>query len=154
MQITPYHPSIRESFADLLTAYFEELDAGIPESIVRGSIMDLLDRLTRQHIIHMAAATQDSRIIGFVICQIDSEHSDWCKRPGWGCIRECCVKPGYRGSGIGRRLAAWAEQILKSRGATEVYLTADTAQGFWLACGYSNTHEICSNDLEIMTKKL
>lgn len=152
MLILTYTPSIRQTFGNMLVEYFTELEAGIPEDTIRGRLLDMFETLFALEHVHGAVAIKGRRMIGFVIYQIDSEQSDWCKRPGWGCIREFYIRPEFRNRGCGQRLAAFAERKLRKLGARQIYLTADTAKIFWEHCGYSNTHEICSNDLEIFTK--
>ena len=42
--------------------------------------------------------------------------------------------------------------ILRALGAEHLNLTSDDAAAFWERCGFSNSHELCSNELEILTK--
>ena len=151
MTIVPYEKTIRPQFTALLVDYFRELDDSLPEHFIRGKLLDLLLRQQEAGILHIAVAMEDTPI-GFSLFQIDVPESDWCKCPGWGCIREFYIAPAYRRRGYGKALADFSESQLHRLGAKKLYLTADTASGFWAQCGYGNTHEICSNDLEIFTK--
>lgn len=152
MTICPYTPLHRKSFETMLVDYFTELSAGIPEETIRTRILDLFLDLESRGIIHIAMALENSSPIGFSVYQIDSPQSDWCKRPGWGSIREFYIQPPHRSKGLGTQLAAWTEDQLRRLGAQSLYLTADDAIPFWEHCGFSNTHEFCSNELEILTK--
>lgn len=154
MTILRYDTLLRAKFAGLLTEYFEELNAQLPHDIILERILPMFEIQDHQRIGTIVLALHRGKPMGFAIYQIDSPRSDWCKYPGWGCIREFYIRPEFRHKGFGRRLAAYAESHLKKLGATDVYLTADSAVNFWEHCGYSNTHEICSNDLEILTKIL
>ena len=152
MTIIPYEKPLRDPFHKLLSDYFTELDSGIPENIIREELTPLIERQLDSLVIHTALCEENSILVGFVIYQIDSEKSDWCKRPGWGFIREFYIAPGFRHRGYGAAMATYAEEHLKQLGSSGLYLTSDTAVDFWVKCGYRNTHEICSNDLEIFTK--
>lgn len=151
MNIITYDQIIQSSFTSMLIAYFNELESGIPEHIIRGKLLDLILELHKKNVLHIAIAIDDVPI-GFAIYQIDSPESDWCKKEGWGCIREFFIVKEHRRKGFGTALAAYCERHLRLLGAEQLYLTADDAIPFWKHCGYHNTDKICSNDLEIMTK--
>lgn len=152
MTIIQFDKNSRTLLGDMLVAYFNELSGDIPKHFVRGKLLDLFEDMCSRQIIHISIAFLDDLPIGFSIYQIDSELSDWCKRPNWGCIREFYISPTYRRKGYGSMLAIHAEGHLYALGAEHIYLTADDAVSFWEHCGYRNTHELCTNDLEIMTK--
>lgn len=152
MTIIPYTSQENHAFTDLMVGYFAELDSGIPEEIIRGKLSDLIDRQCMDKTIHAAVAVADGKPVGFSIYQIDMPQSDWCKRPGWGFIREFYVIPERRCVGIGKTLAYYTERSLHSLGAEKLYLTADNAISFWQKCGWRLTEEICSNELNILEK--
>lgn len=151
MVICDYHPGLKPEFSNLLAEYFRELDDTLPESVVRGAIETLILDEWSRNILHIAVAV-DGAPMGFSIYQIDTPDSDWCKRPGWGCIREFYIRPQDRRQGCGTQLAAYCEQNLYKLGAAQLYLTADDAISFWTHCGYRPSGETGSNDLEILTK--
>lgn len=152
MTIIPYTSQEKHTLADLMVGYFAELDSGIPEEIIRGKLSDLIDRQCMDETIHVAVAVENDKPIGFSVYQIDTPESDWCKRPGWGFIREFYVIPERRRIGLGTTLAQYTEGSLHSLGATKLYLTADNAISFWQKCGWKLTDEICSNELNILEK--
>ena len=152
MTIIPYEQTHRQILSSLLTDYFTELGSDIPEQIIHGKLMDLIERQCRAGIIHTVIAVTEDLPIGFSIFQIDSTESDWCKRPGWGFIREFYVIPSFRNHGYGKALAAHTVQQLKSMGAQNLYLTSTEAVPFWQKCGWSRTQTLCSNDQYILEK--
>lgn len=152
MNIIPYEQAFRPQFESMLCAYFREIGGDIPEHIIRGKLLDLFQNQQSRQIIHIALAVSHGTPVGFSIYQIDTPESDWCKRPGWGFIREFYIAPEYRLCGYGRQLACYSEAHLRSLGAAQLYLTADDAVEFWQHCGYQNSREICSNNLEILVK--
>ena len=155
MNILDYNAALRSQFEELLVTYFTvDLNSDIPEDIIRGKLMDLISKQTEDGVIHVAIATENDSAIGFSIYQIDSTHSDWCKRPGWGFIREFHVARSCRHRGFGSALAAYSEEKLLQLGTRRIYLTSDDAADFWIHCGYKKTNEICSNDLPILEKVL
>lgn len=151
MTILDYHPALEETFAELFVEYCRELDDSLTESLVRRKILPLfLDEWNRK-ILHIALV-QDAQAAGLSVFQIDTPESDWCKRPGWGCIREFYIRPAARHRGLGKALAEYSERCLRTLGASALYLTADDAVAFWERCGYAASGEICSNDLEVFVK--
>lgn len=154
MEIILYHDSLRGKLEDMLVTYFQEdLNGSIPESIIRGKLISLISDLHAQGVIHIAIAIQETKTVGFSIYQIDSQASDWCKRPGWGFVREFYIAKEQRRNGYGRTLAEYTEQQLRQLGARQLYLTSDEAAEFWNRCGYQLTDETCTNDLPILTKQ-
>ena len=152
MTIIPYTNMHKEQMDERMVAYMTELKCDIPEEIIRGKLMDLIDRQCASGVIHADLAIEDTVCIGFSIYQIDSVESDWCKRPGWGFIREFYVIPSFRNHGYGKALAAHTVQQLKSMGAQNLYLTSTEAVPFWQKCGWSRTQTLCSNDQYILEK--
>ena len=137
----------------MLVDYFiHDLSGDIPEDIIRNKLLLHIEGYVEKGITQVYLLMIDDLPAGFSIYQIDTPDSDWCKRPGWGFIREFFIASEYRGKGFGRLLADHTEQQLLALGAIQLYLTSDDTAGFWEHCGYRNTHEICSNDLEILTK--
>jgi amino-acid N-acetyltransferase len=56
-----------------------------------------------------------------------------------GHLRSVCVAPELRGSGLGRRLVAAAEELATSRGIVELYLLTETAEAWFPRLGYVAT---------------
>ncbi len=153
MTIIEYTPALRRGFEEMLVEYFlVDLQGDIPEDIIRNKLLDHILHYVENHIVYLAVAGTADNPIGFSIYQIDNPKSDWCKKPGWGFIREFYIRREYRGCGNGKLLAAYTEQQLRILGASQLYLTSDDAVSFWTHCGWHNTHEMCSNGLEILTK--
>lgn len=155
MRIIEFSETYYDAWAELFCTYFESDLGTIGEhDILMNKLCPfILDELKRG-IVRQRLAVEGDTVIGFSEFQIDAEESDWCKRPGWGCIREFCVAKEYRGKGIGTALALDSENQLVQMGVKDIYLTSDTAVGFWEKCGYTDTHELCSNDCYIMTKSM
>lgn len=152
MTIIEYTHSMKPQLTDLLAAYFPEVASDIPEDIVRGKLSDFIDDQHRQGILQISIAFDADTPMGFSVYQIDKPDSDWCKRPGWGFIREFYIAPEYRKQGLGRQLVRHSEQCLLKMGAKGLYLTSETAIPFWQRCGWRVTGELCSNDLNILEK--
>jgi len=149
MTIIDYNRDTHPQFIDMLVAYLDD----IPEHIIRGKLLDLIHAMQEQSIVHIELCLENQQPFGFTIYQIDCPESDWCKRPGWGFIREFYISPEYRHKGYGKQLADHSETALRLLGATQLYVTSETAIGFWERCGYVNTFTRCSNDQFIMEKE-
>ena len=150
--IRKYQPSAKITLADMMVPYMTELKCDVPEHIIRGKLSDLIDTLYEAGYIHIALAWNEGEPVGFSIYQIDKPESDWCKRPGWGFVREFYIEPKHRGKGFGAQLAAYTEEALKKLGAEKLYLTSGPGAAFWQRCGWKKTGEVCSNDLTILEK--
>ncbi len=152
MTILPYNPTHRIELENLLIPYFLELGEAVPEPFIRDKLMNLIESLHQRGILHISLVSADHQTVGFALYQIDTPDSDWCKFPGWGCIREFYILPEYRRRGYGRALACHCETQLRQLGALSIYLTSDNAIPFWEHCGYGRSHQRCSNEMEILTK--
>ena len=137
---------------EMTVPYMLELDSSFQEAVVRERILPLIRRQFDAGIIRVSCAMEGETPVGFSVFQIDSPESDWCKRPGWGFIREFYVIPAYRKQGTGAALAAHTEQALRAMGASQLYLTATEAVPFWQRCGWHLTEELCSNGQYILEK--
>lgn len=152
MTIQPYSRSPKPQLADRMAAYMTELGFNDSEEIIRVNLTDFIDRQCESGIIRLDMAMDGENCIGFSVYQIDTPESDWCKRPGWGFIREYYVAPPYRKQGLGRQLAAHTEQCLQQMGAKQLYLTSTEAVPFWQRCGWTLTDILCSNGQYILEK--
>lgn len=95
-------------------------------------------------------------LIGFAYGKIDREEHRGYLRPGWGYVMEFYVKPEYRRKGYGKEIYKHLENIFKSNGVSNVWLTADpiTGEPFWSTVGFTNSGEKSSeNNLYIYEKK-
>ena len=132
--------------------YMAELECDIPREIILGKLADFIDRQCQAGLIRIDLVMEEDLCIGFSVYQIDRPESDWCKRPGWGFVREFYVVPACRGRHTGKLLAEHTEQRLHSLGTEHLYLTSTEAALFWQKCGWTFTGELCSNGQYILEK--
>lgn len=152
MTIKPYDHSMKAAFVNMLTAYFPEINADIPEDIIKTKLADFIEEQISKEIIQALLLYENGVPAGFSLFQIDTPDSDWCKWPGWGFIREFYILPQFRHKGLGRKLAEHSQIQMQTLGATRFYLTSDAAQGFWAACGWKHSEKTSSNGLLILEK--
>lgn len=70
-------------------------------------------------------------------------------------IQEFWIDPSLRGQGIGRHLLHRAEARFAARGLSLVLLTSDTAEEFYLRCGYRRAAGIrAKNDCPVFLRCL
>ncbi len=132
-----FTPEYRQDFVRMLAAYFkDDLKEDWPCHVVE-RISEFILSQCHDGILEILLLLDREKTAGFAICQVDSPASDWCKREGWGFIREFYIAPSYRLMGKGRFLAGHTELLLKEKQAEQVYLTTSDALEFWLHCGYS-----------------
>lgn len=152
MRIIPYTKLHRPQLEDSMVAYMAERNSDIPEHIIRTKLFDTIHSQLDTGVIRIDLAFDGSSLAGFSVYQLDTQESDWCKRPGWGFIREFYVIPEFRKHGTGRMLAQSTEQALREMGAGRLYLTTTTAAPFWRRCGWMLTGTRCSNGQLILEK--
>jgi len=152
MTIIPYSKSNKQQLTAAMVDYMTELNCGIPEDIIRGKLADFIERQWEAGIIRIDMAMANGICTGFSVYQLDTPESDWCKRPGWGFIREFYIAPACRNQGAGKALAGQTERELRSMGAEHLYLTSTEAAPFWRKCGWQLTEELCTNDQYILEK--
>ena len=137
-----------DAFLRLLSDYFDELFAEKPEeNIPKEHLPKILAQITNETKNYMLWAylcLAGSEAIGFSIGQIDSKENPWCKREGWGFIREHYIASGHRRKGYATELYQALEEKLLSHGTKNLYLTTDTAAGasFWESVGYADSGQI------------
>ena len=150
-KITQEH---HDDFRLLLTRYYREgEDAGTPQAEMDDFISYLFSMCT-DGTIEGCIAYAD-RPVGFVIWNIDTADSPFSNWPGRGTILEIGVIPESRKTGLGRMLAAHAEDKMLKAGITSFYVCAyGPAVEFWKKCGYEKTDRIADNDLPIYAKDL
>ena len=145
MKILPYTPSNpvhKAALQHLLVQYFAGLNWKEPKDAIPPSyvpkILSIIAESLAQGDFWVYLARERGTLCGFVIAQIDGPDKDWCKRPGWGFIRELYVLPNRRGRGIAGRLVRRAEQSMARGGASNFYLTSDLSS-FWESLGYADS---------------
>ncbi|MGI8748566.1 MAG: GNAT family N-acetyltransferase, partial [Deinococcus sp.] len=77
-------------------------------------------------------AIQDGTAIGCV----GLEHGPVSAGGGASLLRSACVRPGWRGRGVGKRLAATALSAARERGDRAVYLFSSHAGAYWQRLGF------------------
>lgn len=150
--VKEYDVSMREAFEKLFIDYslndlrMQEEDPRITPGLLREKIVPLFLNTWKKGVGSIALCFAEDRCAGFACYQVDSEESDWCKRPGWGLVREFYIVPEFRRLGYGSSLAAYVVEKLQER-SDRLYLTAhdDAAAAFWAACGFRRTGEVNQN---------
>ena len=145
LEYKPANPVHKAALRQLMVRYFAELDWDNPRDAIPPSAVPKLLRLIADCLAQgefwVCLAREKGVLCGFIAAQIDGEQKDWCKRPGWGFIRELYVEPQQRGKGIAGKLVRRAEASIQKSGAAQIYLTSEL-NGFWEAMGYTDSGEI------------
>lgn len=153
--IREYAPSMAQLWEDMFIRYAkEDLEDTMPEEVLRKEIArEVFLHNQETGVSSIAFVMVGDTPAGFAIYQVDSPESDWCKRPGWGLVREFSVLPEFRRRGCGTKLAAYVEEKLLES-TDRIYLTAhdQAAVSFWSACGYRDTGETFTNGCRLMEK--
>ena len=137
----------------MLITYFSD-DLGVTAS--EEKIIDQVVNVIYKHWVAgnclIAIVTQNDTPIGFAQYQIDTPQSDWCRKEGWGFLREVYIDKSCRKQGLGMQLARYCEDKLYQQGVTNLYLTADDAIAFWEKLGYVQIEEKGNHDTIVLVK--
>lgn len=150
MKVIAYRPgrfAHRRALRLLLIEYFAQLHWARPEDAVPPSYVPKILRRVRKFLgeggFWVYLARGGGKFCGFIMAQLDSEGKDWCRRPGWGFVRELYVAPRRRRQGVAGQLVRQAEAAMLQSGAAQIYLTSDSgAYAFWEAMGYADSGEV------------
>lgn len=157
VKIREYDPTLEKVWEEQFVRYAKEdlQDSQLTEEILREKIArGVFLKNQERGASSIAFAMAGEKPAGFAVYQVDSPESDWCKRPGWGLIREFCIVPEFRRRGYGKALAEYVKERLLEK-TDRLYLTAHDAAAirFWTACGYLDTGEDDKNGCRIMELK-
>ena len=144
---------------ELMMAYVAETDMhrniSTPKDLIPKIAKSMVNKLDCNRI--LVVVTDGNSGVGFCYAKIDRVGDRGMIRPDWGYVMELFVSPQYRKNGVGRNLINICEKFFRENGASNVWLTADSVTGipFWIACGYSDSNEVSSeNGQKVMTKHL
>lgn len=142
-------------FHTLLEAYYREgEDADTPQEAL-DSFIGFLFSQVMDEAIRGCFVLEDGTPVGFALWAVDSDALPFSQLPGLGTILEIGLIPGYRASGRGRALAAYAESRLAEQGIRQCYVCAyQPAQPFWNRCGYTDSGTVADNGLPILIKSI
>lgn len=156
MHIETYSEKYRDEFIKMFVTYsvddlkMQEEDPRLTAVFIEEKIAPFFIRQMERGHHTIDLAIKNGVPVGFSVWQIDHPESDWCKRPGWGFIREFYIERTHRRCGFGRMLAENTVKRLQVAGAEELYLTTANVT-FWTACGFAETGEQC-NGLQILIR--
>ncbi len=137
------HHKLLES---IMLPYCRELDNNVgretPEATLKKFIASIVD-MSEDKDRFVELCYLDEHLIGFAYGKIDRKTHRGYVRPGWGYVMEFYVKPEYTRKGYGKEIYKHLENIFKSNGVSNVWLTADpvTGEPFWSAVGFTNSRE-------------
>ena len=154
IKIRPFKTEDQQTFISMLTTYFvDDLGQAFKQETMN-KICDIILEKVNTGVTFLNILEIDTQLCGFILYQVDVPESDWCKRPGWGFIRETYINRDSRGSGYGKLLALSAEDELIKHGVDKIYLDASSqALEFWAKCGFNDTAELGDvNKLRILVK--
>lgn len=141
IKIKSFEEFYYKSFVNMFYAYFlHDFNIELQYSQVEEICLDIIE-MVKKRIIFLDLLTINNEARGFVIYQIDSPKSDWCRKEGFGFIREVYIERELREKGLGGSLIAHVERILKDKNVEQIYLTSDN-ETFWSKCGFIKTDEI------------
>lgn len=152
-EIIEYSEQWAHAAESLFVSYvIDDLKMELTDEVIREKIwQNVFIGGCKQGVLSIALAVLNGEAIGVAIYQIDTPKSDWCKREGWGFIRELFISPKHRRKGCGTLLAEYAERKLREQ-TDRLYLTADDAVEFWSSCGYAVTDTQNENGTYTMIK--
>ena len=151
------HHKLLES---IMLPYCRELDSNVgretPEETLKKIIASIVS-MSEEKDRFVELCCLGEHLIGFAYGKIDREEHRGYVRPGWGYVMEFYVKLEYRRNGYGGEIYKHLENIFKSNGVSNIWLTADPITGvpFWSAVDFTNSGEKSpENNLYIYEKEL
>lgn len=150
----------RKLLESIMLPYCQELDSNVgretPELMMKRFIASIVSMSEdKDRFVELCYLDED--LIGFAYGKIDREEHRGYVRPGWGYVMEFYVKLEYRRNGYGKEMYNHLENIFKSHGVSNIWLTADPVSGepFWSAVGFTNSEEKSpENNLYIYEKEV
>ena len=149
MKILPITQKDYDLFHSLLSDYYRDgADAQTPQEEL-DAFIELLFELCQKGTISGGIAYEKTAI-GFVLWAMDTADFPFSNKPGYGTILEIGIIPALCRTGLGRRLAEYAENAM----ACEKYYVCayGPAEKFWQKCGYRDTGEVGENGLKLFVK--
>ncbi len=145
---------------NIMLPYCHELDSNVgretPETTLKKFIASIVSMSEdKDRFVEFCYLGED--LIGFAYGKIDREEHRGYVRPGWGYVMEFYVKSEYRRNGYGKEMYSHLENIFKSHGVNNIWLTADpvTGEPFWSAVDFTNSGEKSpENNLYIYEKTI
>ena len=115
--IREYDDFFERVWRDMFVTYFvDDIKGGLTAEVVENRICNSILASYRSRLLSICIAGLNDKPMGFAIYQIDTPEIDWCKREGWGFIREFYIDGSCRGYGYGNRLCRYVEEQLYKRG--------------------------------------
>ncbi len=152
IKVYPLNDTSLLSFSKLFKAYYTELDCDEDTAHLLDEYIlpDIKAGLVRAELLDDGGET-----CGFILYQTDGIDNEWCKKEGWGDIREIYIAPDRRRNGLGKFLLYTAEMKLKESGVLKAYaLPAEGSEKFFTACGYKDSGETdCELDCPVYVKE-
>ena len=147
-------------FKELMLKYVKELDDHKSRHTPKEFLLKWIDGIIEmqgENGRYLELCYYGENLIGFLYGKIDKAHHKGFIKVGYGYIMEFFVLPEYRLKGYGKEMFLRLENLFKSEGAKQMYLTADpiTGKPFWEALGFISTGEFSpENKLKIYEKKI
>ena len=128
-------------FEKLFCDYYAELDCeDDPLHLFREYVLPDLEA----NLFEAATISQEEKLLGFVIYQIDDVLNDWNFKEGFGDVRDLYIAPAFRQQGLGANLLSFAEKRLSDAGAQQIYvLPTEESESFFKNRGYFDSGEYC-----------
>lgn len=152
IKVYPLRDNSLPHFLQLFKAYYAELgcDDDAEHILDEYVVPDVKAGLVRAELLD-----DENGACGFILYQTDAIDNEWCRKEGWGDIREIYIRPNRRRKGLGKFLLYTAEMKLSESGTTKAYaLPAESSEKFFSACGYSDSGETdCELDCPVFIKE-
>ena len=155
MIIKTYENTQRQEFLKMLITYFnDDMKLNWRSEFIEDKILGLFEEKWSKEILYIDVLEENKQLIGFAIYQIDTPQSDWCKKEGWGFVRELYIQKDYRKQGYGYKLVKNIERCLINKNVKDIYLNSDDAIIFWNKCNYINTNEVNADGMYTLIKNV
>lgn len=149
-----HHPAVIPELTQLL--YTEWADLYLAAGLTQQDLRAALEQrsVTNQLPLTLVAMAEDGTLLGAGSIKLDEPGTKAGLSPWLGGIY---IKESQRGLGLGAQIVTALEQKARELGVAALYLSADTAEGFYLRLGWHTLERVESfgvRDVVLMTKQL
>ena len=137
------------AFQQAFRLYFAEMGVEVKEEQWPALFEQMTSEGRNAAYVRLSPAGEVIGFIQFTMIELTNWFFNW----PMGFVCEFWVSPSERGQGHGKDLLQMAEAYFAAQGAARSILTTDSAEAFYLHCGYRKAPDIAAKNNDIVLLK-